>query len=75
MQDASSLTFRASARDPDGSIKQYEWFMNGQLVGGSDRMTYFKHPHLKDVSTVEVTLRVHDDSFESAEVTKMVPVN
>ncbi|MBW8191292.1 hypothetical protein K0504_09610 [Neiella marina] len=73
-QDTSALNFQAQCRDPDGSMKTYSWYMNGDYVGGSDRMKYYKNPHLSDVSAVDVKLVGCDDSFECIESTKTYTV-
>lgn len=66
-QTLNSLQFDSSCRDEDGSILRYEWTIDDDLVSINERVNYFKYPHLKDATSVVVTLRVYDNSFEYTE--------
>lgn len=66
-QSTSALEFDASCHDADGNIIRYEWLINDSIISINERVNYFKNPHLTDVDSVSVTLRVYDDSYEFSE--------
>ena len=73
-QNTSSLDFDASCLDSDGTIIRYEWLINDNVVSINERVNYFKYPHLKDVNSVVVKLKVYDDSYEFVEYIDTYPV-
>ena len=74
-QSLSSLDFVAECLDSDGAILRYEWMIDGNIVSINERVNYFKYPHLKDINSVVVKLKVYDDSYEYVEYVDTYPVN